>query len=115
MKGRRGRRWAVGAGTFLAALGLALVTPEAPRAASADCGSNDGPACWQNESCANFLFYEQCTTEYRYYPAGGVTSGDDGTGGGGDSMGDTELASSYDFSDECTWGNDYLGWEPIGC
>lgn len=111
MTGGSGRRWAVGAGTFLAAVALALATPEAPRAASSECGGYDGSLCSQNESCVDILFYDQCTTKYTYYPK--TTK----SGGGGGSPGDgtSQLEDEYDFSDECMWGRDYLGWEPIGC
>lgn len=98
--GRR-RTW-VGAGSLLAALALLLASPARPEAASADCGQNSGSVCWENESCVNILFYEQCTTEYKYYPS---------TDGGGEES--TRLDEPE--SDGCTWGVDYIGWEPLDC
>lgn len=113
MKGSGRRKWTTGVVTFAAAAGLALVTPAEPRAASADCGENTGPVCWQNESCVNILFYEQCTTDYKYYPSttssgGGGGSGDDSTVDDGDGV--------WTFDpDECTWGDDYIGWGGDSC
>ena len=65
-------------------------------------GTNTGKVCWQNESCVDILFYQQCTTTYKYYPAPGA-------GGSGDT--DTSLQPSG----SCMWGRDYLGWEPSRC
>ena len=89
--------------SFLAAAGLYLAVPDQPQAAAASCsGSNTGKVCWENESCVEMLFYKQCTTTYKYFPAGGSGDADsslkDPAGGGG-----------------CEWGRDYTGWEPRRC
>jgi len=97
-------RLIAGAITFLASTALFLAVPGRPHAATSSCnGTNTGKACWQNESCVDILFYKQCTTTYKYYPAPG------GTGGSG--AGDTTLEPSGG----CTWGRDYVGWAPRGC
>lgn len=104
MRGRESKRLAVGAATFLAAAALALATPSQPRAASADCGGGYDVVCWQNESCLDILFYEQCTTEYKYYKSSP-------SGGGGGSFGGER--GDYPVFDDpgCEqWGDDYLGW-----
>jgi hypothetical protein len=100
-----------GAGIFLAALALLLASPAQPEAASASCGDNSGDICWENESCVDILFYDQCTTEYKYYPQSS-------TGGGGAASGLPDDAGALlqgPSGDGCTWGQDYLGWEPRGC
>ena len=97
-------RLIAGAITFLASTALFLAVPGRPHAATSSCsGTNTGKVCWQNESCVDILFYKQCTTTYKYYPAFG------GTGGSGNR--DTTLESSGG----CTWGRDYVGWAPRGC
>lgn len=103
-----------GAGVFLAALALLLASPAQPEAASAGCGDNSGDVCWENESCVDILFYDQCTTEYKYYPQ--TPTGGGGGGGGGSGVDDLEgpFVDAFD-GDGCTWGRDYLGWEPRGC
>ncbi len=94
-----------GATTFLISTALFLAVPGQPQAATSSCnGTNTGKVCWQNESCVNILFYKQCTTTYKYYPAPGGTGG----GSGGDD-------NSFQPSGGCTWGRDYVGWEPRGC
>lgn len=114
MRGSERTRLSMGAGVFLAALALLLASPAQPEAASADCADNDGPICWENESCVDILFYDQCTTEYKYYPQ--TSSG----GGGGDGAAsgiddnDGSLLDAYN-GESCTWGDDYIGWEPRGC
>ena len=105
MKGSGRQRWTVGVATFVAALGLALVTPSEPRAASADCGENSGSVCWENKSCLDILFYKQCTTEYRYYSSSS----------GGEAGGDDDTARKSDLPSDCTWGEDYLGWGRDTC
>jgi len=96
-------RLIAGATTFLASTALFLAVPGQPHAATSSCnGTNTGKVCWQNESCVDILFYKQCTTTYKYYPA---------AGGGG--SGDTD--TSLQPSGGCTWGRDYLGWEPSRC
>ncbi len=98
-------RLIAGAITFLASMALFLAVPDRPHAATSSCnGTNTGKVCWQNESCVNILFYKQCTTTYKYYPAPGGTGGGSGTG-------DTSLQPSGG----CTWGQDYVGWAPRGC
>ncbi len=98
-------RLIAGAITFLASTALFLAVPDRPHAATSSCsGTNTGKVCWQNESCVNILFYKQCTTTYKYYPAPGGT-------GGGSGAGDTSLQPSGG----CTWGQDYVGWAPRGC
>ena len=88
--------------SFLAAAGFYLTVPGQPEAAAATCsGSNTGKVCWENESCVEMLFYNQCTTTYKYFPA---------AGSGGDS--DPWLE---DPGDGCQWGEGYLGWEPRRC
>lgn len=104
------RQLAAGAGAVVGALALLLASPGTPEAASADCGENDGNICWENESCVNILFYEQCTTEFKYYRR----SADGGGGGGGDASGDDGGPSIVEPGG-CTWGKDYIGWEPRGC
>lgn len=90
--------------TFLAAAGLYLAVPDQPRAAASTCnGTNTGKVCWENESCVEMLFYNQCTTTYKYFPAAG-------SGGGADAP---ELQESGDGG--CQWGQDYVGWEPRRC
>ena len=65
---------------FLVAAAAYLAAPEAPRAAASSCsGMNSGKVCWQNESCVDILFYKQCTTTYKYFPAPNERPG----GGGG--------------------------------
>lgn len=96
-------RLIAGATTFLASTALFLAVPGQPHAATSSCnGTNTGKVCWQNESCVDILFYQQCTTTYKYYPAPGA-------GGSGDT--DTSLQPSG----SCMWGRDYLGWEPSRC
>lgn len=102
-----------GAGTFLAALALLLASPAQPEAASADCGDNAGNICWENESCVDILFYDQCTTEYRYYPQGS-SSGGGGSAADGLPEDGGSLVKAHS-GEGCTWGRDYLGWEPRGC
>ena len=90
--------------SFLAAAGLYLAVPDQPQAAAATCsGSNTGKVCWENESCVEMLFYKQCTTTYKYFPAAG-------SGGGGS---DPWLEEPGDSG--CQWGRDYIGWEPRRC
>jgi hypothetical protein len=47
---------------------LLAASPEPQAASASDCGSNSGELCWQNESCAWFVFFKMCTTKYKYYP-----------------------------------------------
>ena len=97
-------RLIAGATTFLASTALFLAVPAQPRAQTSSCnGTNTGKVCWQNESCVNILFYKQCTTTYKYYPAPG--------GRGGSGRDDASLRPSGG----CTWGRDYVGWAPRGC
>jgi hypothetical protein len=110
MRGRERKRLAVGAVTFLAAAALALGTPSQPRAASADCGDNAGSVCWENESCLDILFYEQCTTEYKYYKLSDGDGWGGGGGGGGSLGGDDEDYPVFDDPGCGQWGDDYLGW-----
>lgn len=89
--------------SLLMAMGLYLAVPGQPQAAATSCsGSNTGKVCWENESCVEMLFYNQCTTTYKYFPAGGSAGGSDPAfeepGGGG-----------------CQWGADYIGWAPRRC
>lgn len=64
---------------FVVAAGAYLASPDAPQAAASSCsGLNSGKVCWQNESCVDILFYKQCTTTYKYFPAA-----NERTGGGG--------------------------------
>jgi hypothetical protein len=49
------------------------------------------------------LFYKQCTTTYKYFPAAGS--------GGGSS--DPWLEEPGDGG--CQWGEGYIGWEPRRC
>lgn len=67
------RRSAVAA-LFVLSAAAFLASPSPQYAAEADCGANDGNKCWQNESCANIIFFSICTTHYKYYPDG---DGDD--------------------------------------
>ncbi len=98
-------RLIAGAITLLASTALFLAVPGRPHAATSSCnGTNTGKVCWQNESCVDILFYKQCTTTYKYYPAPGGTG--DG-GGSGDK--DPSLQSS---GGGCIWGRDYVGWAP---
>lgn len=106
-RGSERRRLSVGVGALLGAVALLLASPTQPQAASADCGENSGSVCWENESCVDILFYEQCTTEYRYYPREIAGGGDDG----GD---DDPLLEDFEV-DDCVWGEDYVGWEPRDC
>ena len=90
--------------SFLAAAGLYLAVPGQPEAAAATCnGTNTGKVCWENESCVEMLFYKQCTTTYKYFPASG--SGGEGS--------DAWLEEPGGGS--CQWGRDYNGWEPRRC
>ena len=74
---------------FLAAAGAYLVSPASPQAAASSCsGMNSGKVCWQNESCVDILFYKQCTTTYKYYPAPNER------GGGGGCRWDPEYPDS---------------------
>ncbi len=99
-------RLIAGATTFLASTALFLAVPGQPNAATSSCsGTNTGKVCWQNESCVNILFYKQCTTTYKYYPAPKRT-------GGGSGDDDASLQSS---GGGCMWGRDYLGWAPNRC
>lgn len=108
MRGSERRRLSLGVGALLGAVALLLASPAQPQAASADCGENSGSVCWENESCVDILFYEQCTTEYRYYPR---ESSD-----GGSSTGDGDGSLLDDVEDgDCQWGDDYIGWEPRDC
>lgn len=109
-----GTRAGAGAAAFLAGLAILLTSPAQPVAASAGCGENSGAVCWENEACVNILFYKQCTTDYKYYPAseggaglGGDSGGSGGSGGGGE--------TALEGVEGCTWGRDYLGWAPYGC
>jgi hypothetical protein len=89
---------------FLAAACLYLAVPGQPQAAAATCnGSNTGKVCWQNESCVEMLFYNQCTTTYKYFPAAG--------GGGGG----TDPSFQEPGGGGCQWGEDYIGWAPRRC
>ncbi len=96
-------RLIAGAITLLASTALFLAVPGRPHAATSSCnGTNTGKVCWQNESCVDILFYKQCTTTYKYFPAAG-------SGGGGS---DPFLKEP---SGGCAWGRDYNGWEPRRC
>jgi hypothetical protein len=100
-------RLIAGATTFLASTALFLAVPAQPSAQTSSCsGTNTGKVCWQNESCVDILFYKQCTTTYKYYPAPGETGSDGGSG---------DEDTSFQSSGDCIWGRDYLGWEPSRC
>jgi hypothetical protein len=53
---------------FLLSGFLLAASPEPQAASDSDCGANQGQLCWQNESCASFIFFKMCTTRYKYYP-----------------------------------------------
>lgn len=55
---------------FLLSAFLLAASPEPQAASDSECGAFDGQKCWQNESCAWFIFFKMCTTKYKYYPAG---------------------------------------------
>lgn len=63
---------------LVVAVAIHLALPETPRAAESDCGANSGNICWQNESCFGLLWYRQCTTTYKYYPAASEEESDGG-------------------------------------
>lgn len=115
MRGRGRGKLAVGAATFLAALALALTTPAQPEAASAGCGENSGNVCWENESCVDILFFNQCTTDYRYYPKDVDSDVGDADDGIPDTGNEDPSLDEHDDPDDCRWGEDYIGWAPRNC
>jgi hypothetical protein len=65
--GRMRARLAIPAAFLLSGFLLAA-SPEPQAASDSTCGAYDGKLCWQNESCASFIFFKMCTTKYKYYP-----------------------------------------------
>jgi hypothetical protein len=68
--GMKRTRLAIPTGFLLSGFLLAA-SPEPQAASDSDCGANEGQLCWQNESCASFIFFKMCTTKYKYYPPTG--------------------------------------------
>lgn len=73
MKPTRSRRRMLSLFAPLAAVALFVASPAPRQAVALGCGENTGPVCRQNESCAWFVFFKQCTTTYDYYPAASTT------------------------------------------
>lgn len=72
------KRLAVALTTLGMAVAIHLALPETPRAAESGCGPNSGNICWENESCFGIIWYRQCTTTYKYYPAASEEESDGG-------------------------------------
>jgi hypothetical protein len=52
---------------FLLAAALAFVAAPDSQLSASECGGPGGQLCKENESCAGFIFYRQCTTTYDYW------------------------------------------------